>query len=304
MACGADHTAFITTEGDLHSFGCNSEGQLPSMGGFPKVTDIACGDNHTALITEQGELYIFGNKKIYRVHPVLGISEVLCKGIDPGDKVIKVSCGGTKTIFMTDQYKIYSFDIYENQQVTIPPNIGLLRSLSMMTTFGVLAKIFNIGYTPLILLSGLYYPVKWAFNWIRTPPEICQGERITQFSIGPNIMAYISKGKLYITTESTGQSKLLLSGSPYQDHYISINHKFQSPDLDEYITQMAVGNHRVILATDSGKVYSACEWYDTVVVGKNVQLSTGTHYEYQEMFTGEVIQIATGTNHTMILARE
>lgn len=329
VACGGNHTVFITTEGNLYTFGCNSENQLGVQGpaelspqlilGF--IIDIACGDNHTAVVTEDGELYIFGNNRIYRVHPanyvpeychpVLEISGVPCEGINPKEKVIRVACGGRHTIFTTDQGKIYSFDIYKNLPVTTSDNVGLLKSLSIiiasLTGLGLVTKILNIRYTPLNFLMGqlgLYYPVKWAFDWLRTPKELSQWGKITQVSLGSNKLAFINEGKLYINSNKSTAQARILSGSPYQDHYIPVNHKLLSLNVNESIKQVAVAGYYFVLATNSGKVYSAYEKHEELVVRGNVALGTSTNYNYQEIFTGNIIQVAAGHNHTMILARE
>ena len=72
VSTGACHTAIITNEGKLYTFGYGKNGQLgtgdregrlyPTLISFPeKVKSVSAGDFMTAVITESGKLYTFGS---------------------------------------------------------------------------------------------------------------------------------------------------------------------------------------------------------------------------------------------------
>jgi alpha-tubulin suppressor-like RCC1 family protein len=77
VACGSHHSAFISQDGHVFTFGSNREGQLgindPSMlkSTAPLLVaefmtmriiplTIACGGFHTALLSNEGEIYTWG----------------------------------------------------------------------------------------------------------------------------------------------------------------------------------------------------------------------------------------------------
>ncbi|GAB1604862.1 X-linked retinitis pigmentosa GTPase regulator-like [Argonauta hians] len=73
ISCGSSHTAFITKQGELYTFGTGSNGELghgtythtlslPLKVNLPyKVQSVSCGANHTAIVSEAGHLYTFGD---------------------------------------------------------------------------------------------------------------------------------------------------------------------------------------------------------------------------------------------------
>ena len=75
IACGGEHSAFVTDSNFVYTMGCNRSGQLgirdtevacktspvlvEQLQGF-KIVDIACGGSHTVIATERGEAYSWG----------------------------------------------------------------------------------------------------------------------------------------------------------------------------------------------------------------------------------------------------
>ena len=73
LACGAAHTAMLTRDGQLYTWGSNEHGQCGREGVTTAVTPgpvhvltthklvaVACGGAHTLALTDQGRLYGFG----------------------------------------------------------------------------------------------------------------------------------------------------------------------------------------------------------------------------------------------------
>lgn len=75
LSCGAMHTAALTYEGRLYTWGCNDDGALGRGGpenlpglvlGVGAVNSVSTGDSHTlALNTSTSELYMWGTYRDY-----------------------------------------------------------------------------------------------------------------------------------------------------------------------------------------------------------------------------------------------
>ena len=119
VSCGGQHTAIITENGNLYSFGYNLSGQLglgnrnitdrPTLVNVPdslKVKAVSCGNDHTVIITENDNLYSFGSHD----HGQLGLGPTIHVGpvndkliptlvnIPRFLKAIAVSCGWEYTV--------------------------------------------------------------------------------------------------------------------------------------------------------------------------------------------------------------
>ena len=70
IACGPWHTAAISSNGELFTWGCGNSGKLGhgdrwsrsvptkvKIPGGPAVVKVACGRDHTAVVTRTGKLF-------------------------------------------------------------------------------------------------------------------------------------------------------------------------------------------------------------------------------------------------------
>lgn len=126
ISCGAYHTAILTEDGDVYTWGLNSEGQIgfgedeeecstPQLLKFDdEVISISCGYYHTAVVTRSGMLYTFGEDEMGK----LGLSGSQLNDttrpqpvatLDEGDKYSQVSCGAGHTVAITKKGKCYSW---------------------------------------------------------------------------------------------------------------------------------------------------------------------------------------------------
>ncbi|CAM9344978.1 unnamed protein product, partial [Laminaria digitata] len=131
MACGQDHTAILTSAGELYCFGNNRSGALGLAGhaneGPPivestpklvsslqgkKIVQIGCGLQHTVALTASGSVYCWGENgrgqlgtgdTLNRYTPAL-----VCKPLSVM-RCIHVACGGQHTIAVTDRDDVYGF---------------------------------------------------------------------------------------------------------------------------------------------------------------------------------------------------
>ncbi|KAI8520526.1 hypothetical protein Bbelb_002800 [Branchiostoma belcheri] len=122
VACGDEHTALVTENGRLYTFGSNDWGQLglghtktaakPSSVKslkHEKAKLVACGRSHTLVATEDGKLYAFGNNG----ESQLGVtsmqtspSPVLVESMT-AQNIIALSAGTDHSAALTGDGKVY-----------------------------------------------------------------------------------------------------------------------------------------------------------------------------------------------------
>lgn len=122
VACGEEHTAIITGQGQLYTFGSNSEGRLGlgdremlqsctpclvSALAHNDVLTVACGWGHTAAILRTGELYTWGVGE----YGALGLSGTESQWapskVAESFSAVAVSCGTRHTAVVSARGKVY-----------------------------------------------------------------------------------------------------------------------------------------------------------------------------------------------------
>ncbi|KAL7506841.1 hypothetical protein ACHAXN_004063 [Cyclotella atomus] len=125
VTCGSYHTAAVSSNGDLYTWGGGMYGKLghgnesghstprrvEAMTGM-NVTDIACGSRHTAVVTNRGCLYTWGDKE----NGVAGHGDTEGHQYTPkllerlsGKKVVQISACGFHTGCLTDSMEVYTW---------------------------------------------------------------------------------------------------------------------------------------------------------------------------------------------------
>lgn len=125
VTCGSYHTAAVSSNGDLYTWGGGMYGKLghgnESGHSTPRrvealvglvVVDIACGSRHTAVVTNRGCLYTWGDKE----NGVAGHGDTeghqyLPKLLErlSGKKVVQLSACGFHTGCLTDQGECFTW---------------------------------------------------------------------------------------------------------------------------------------------------------------------------------------------------
>mmetsp|Transcript_29055 Transcript_29055/g.41088 ORF Transcript_29055/g.41088 Transcript_29055/m.41088 type:complete len:593 (-) Transcript_29055:1722-3500(-) len=125
VTCGSYHTAAVTGNGDLYTWGGGMYGKLghgsESGHSTPKrvedlaglvVSQIACGSRHTAVITSTGALYTWGDKE----NGVAGHGDVEGHQYTPklldrlcGKRIVQLSACGFHTGCLTDTGELYTW---------------------------------------------------------------------------------------------------------------------------------------------------------------------------------------------------
>eukprot|EP00658_Telonema_sp_P-2_P082665 TRINITY_DN8784_c0_g1_i1.p1 TRINITY_DN8784_c0_g1~~TRINITY_DN8784_c0_g1_i1.p1 ORF type:complete len:1789 (-),score=688.48 TRINITY_DN8784_c0_g1_i1:283-5649(-) len=119
VGCGEYHSAALTANGEVYTWGDGGDGQLGHGDGRTKgyrlsqprlikslaskgVTAIACGEYHTAALTGDGNVYTWGKS----VNGQLGNTDDTKKVTSPtivdlNEDVVAISCGGAHTVCIT-----------------------------------------------------------------------------------------------------------------------------------------------------------------------------------------------------------
>jgi len=125
VTCGSYHTAAVSSNGDLFTWGGGMYGKLghgnESGHSTPRrvetlvglsIVDIACGSRHTAVVTTKGCLYTWGDKE----NGVAGHGDTEGHQYTPkllerlsGKKVVQLSACGFHTGCLTDMGEVYTW---------------------------------------------------------------------------------------------------------------------------------------------------------------------------------------------------
>ena len=125
VTCGSYHTAAVSSNGDLFTWGGGMYGKLghgnESGHSTPRrvetlvgltIVDIACGSRHTAVVTNKGCLYTWGDKE----NGVAGHGDTEGHQYTPkllerlsGKKVVQLSACGFHTGCLTDMGEVYTW---------------------------------------------------------------------------------------------------------------------------------------------------------------------------------------------------
>ena len=138
VACGGFHTAVLTDDGRVYSFGDGRYGQLGNlarkhnMHSTPhlvdwlvrekvSITNLSCGQYHTAGVSTQGKLYTWGSGKWGQLGHGVRLDERFPRKVEAEkSKVgsfVRVACGDRHTAVVNDEGRVITFGSGQHGQL-------------------------------------------------------------------------------------------------------------------------------------------------------------------------------------------
>ena len=169
IACGSRHTAVVTNDGAIYTWGDkengvaghgDTEGHQYTPKRLDKLADkrvvqlSACGF-HTGCLTDNGELYTWGEGKFGRLghsverncHSPRLVEALLGKGPR------QVACGGFHTAVITDEGKMYTFGGGEHGQLGHGDRINKVKPTLVQVLDGIFVSQITCGWSHSVALT-------------------------------------------------------------------------------------------------------------------------------------------------------
>ena len=130
ISCGANHTAILTKDGKVLTFGNNKQGELginsiiqqhlpmEISGNHDNIIAVSCGGEHTAILNNDGTVFTFGSN----IQGQLGINSIIEQHLPmeiSGNHtdIIAVSCGELHTAILKSNGTVLTFGRHNEGQL-------------------------------------------------------------------------------------------------------------------------------------------------------------------------------------------
>jgi len=187
VACGGFHTAVLTDDGRVYSWGDGRYGQLGNlarkhnMHSTPhlvdwlvsfkvSITNLSCGQYHTAAISNQGKLFTWGSGKHGQLGHGVRLDERFPRKVEAErskmGSFVRVACGDRHTAVVNDEGKVITFGSGQHGQLGHGNGSDQLRPV--MISEGPLASQVVVSIdcgattTAAVTSTGLFY--LWGFG--------------------------------------------------------------------------------------------------------------------------------------------
>ena len=188
IACGADHSLVLDSDGKVYAWGYNYAGQLGSgntndsynplavnsAGALSGkvIVSISAGNSHSAAVTSDGLVYTWG----YNANGELGIGNntnssvpiaVSTTGVLSGKTITKVVCGGDFTVVLSSDGQVFTWGVNESGALgnnsTTGSNVPVAVDASGVLSGKVITKI-ACGMWHAIVMDNTGTLYGWGYN--------------------------------------------------------------------------------------------------------------------------------------------
>lgn len=316
ISAGSNHTALLTYDGQVYTFGDGYNGQLghgdrrnryfPTLltGLQHKITAVAAGGFHTALLTDGGQVYTFGTGYIGQVghttHTDATLTPTLIEGISD---VAAIATGISYTVLLTNAGQVYTFGLNDSGELGHGDNEVRNTPTLIQGIDGITAVAAGNWHTLLLTAEGQVYSfgsndygqLGRKDNESKSIPKLISGlnDRITAIAAGArHTVLLTAEGEVY----TFGEGRLGQLG-----HGDNKNKSVPTllSGLQEQITAVSAGAFYTVLLSEDGQVYTFGE-------GKNGQLGHGNlvNIKVPTLLAGlqnRITAITAGGSHTALL---
>lgn len=340
VACGLEHTAFLTDDGIVYTCGSNNFGQLGHSKRFNKperidaletmtITKVACGQDFTMALTNKGRILSWGNNAngqlghstldmIHRPRNIKFFNDI---------HVIQVSCGMQHSLALTIDGRLFSWGSNSHGQL----GVGRVSSSSSTEIPNLVETLRGVPLTE--ISAGGHHSMALSFSgavfgWGRNsfgqlgldngtdqlfPVQIksIRSQRVRHIVCGEDHTAVLTEDGGVFTFGAGGNGQLGHNSNSHQNQPRKVLEL-----MGTLITQIDCGRkHTVAYALKSGRVYTfglgaygqlgfgnttSC---NSPVVAKGAWISSSSLLDSSDKTSVAVMKIIAGGHHCFVLAR-
>uniref|UniRef100_A0A3Q3VQA3 X-linked retinitis pigmentosa GTPase regulator n=1 Tax=Mola mola TaxID=94237 RepID=A0A3Q3VQA3_MOLML len=271
---------------------------------------LACGDEHTAFITENGKLFMFGSNNWGQLGlgSKVTVNKPTCVKALKSEKVHLVACGRNHTLICTAQGKVFAAGGNSEGQLGLGDcnERSAFQRVHLLDSHGPIRMLAAGSNTSAALTeSGKLF--MWGDNTegqiglgkeshASSPQEVSVGRPISWVSCGYYHSALVTVDGALYTCGERDCGKLGLSTDQLPRHRVPQRVK----SIKEPVTQVACGSGHTVALTDDDVF--------TFGLGQFGQLGHGTFIfesplprPVEHFKKGRVLQVACGENHTAVI---